>query len=151
MSKISKEGYDQIQVIKSALNSMFDKLNGDFYSKTTGKVKDIEKVYSKTDVFEVVKEEFETIMKKILNPAQYEDYINNHSPKWIEDGVYVTRQLTKEFKDFYNPKSQQIMKMIQQDASEIAYQMAKEFKRDIYSELDSLQNSYMDASYVVKP
>ena len=26
MSKISKEGYEQIQVIKNALNSMFDKL-----------------------------------------------------------------------------------------------------------------------------
>ena len=26
MSKISREGYEQIQVIKNALNSMFDKL-----------------------------------------------------------------------------------------------------------------------------
>ena len=32
MSKISKEGYEQIQVIKNALDSMFDKLeaNGNF-------------------------------------------------------------------------------------------------------------------------
>ncbi len=32
MSKISKEGYNQIQVIKNALDSMFDKLeaNGKF-------------------------------------------------------------------------------------------------------------------------
>ena len=32
MSKISKEGYEQIKVIKNALNSMFDKLekNGKF-------------------------------------------------------------------------------------------------------------------------
>ena len=32
MSKISKEGFEQIQVIKSALDSMFDKLeaNGKF-------------------------------------------------------------------------------------------------------------------------
>ena len=32
MSKISKEGFDQIQVIKNALDSMFDKLeaNGKF-------------------------------------------------------------------------------------------------------------------------
>tara|TARA_B100000287_G_scaffold216211_1_gene204015 strand:+ start:127 stop:294 length:168 start_codon:yes stop_codon:yes gene_type:complete len=28
MSKISKEGYEQIQVIKNALNSMYTKLNG---------------------------------------------------------------------------------------------------------------------------
>ena len=32
MSKISKEGYEQIQIIKNALDSMFDKLeaNGSF-------------------------------------------------------------------------------------------------------------------------
>ena len=28
MSKISKEGYEQIQIIKNALDSMYDKLNG---------------------------------------------------------------------------------------------------------------------------
>jgi hypothetical protein len=34
MSKISKEGYEQIQVIKNALDSMYDKLsaNGSFDS-----------------------------------------------------------------------------------------------------------------------
>ena len=42
MSKISKEGYDQIQVIKSALDSMFDKL------EASGK-------------FNEVKDEFEAI------------------------------------------------------------------------------------------
>ena len=42
MSKISKEGYDQIQVIKNALDSMFDKL------EASGK-------------FNEVKDEFEAI------------------------------------------------------------------------------------------
>ena len=42
MSKISKEGYDQIQVIKNALDSMFDKLES-------------------KKVFGVVKDEFEAI------------------------------------------------------------------------------------------
>tara|TARA_B100000073_G_scaffold60307_1_gene44753 strand:- start:377 stop:547 length:171 start_codon:yes stop_codon:yes gene_type:complete len=37
MSKISKEGYDQIQVIKRALDSMFDKLES---KKMFGVVKD---------------------------------------------------------------------------------------------------------------
>ena len=37
MSKISKEGYEQIQVIKNALDSMYDKLeaNGSFDSVKT--------------------------------------------------------------------------------------------------------------------
>ena len=42
MSKISKEGYEQIQVIKNALDSMFDKLEA-------------------KKVFDSVKDEFEAI------------------------------------------------------------------------------------------
>ena len=37
MSKISKEGYEQIQVIKNALDSMFDKLEA---KKVFNEVKD---------------------------------------------------------------------------------------------------------------
>ena len=33
MSKISKEGFEQIQVIKNALDSMFDKLDTVVYTK----------------------------------------------------------------------------------------------------------------------
>jgi len=51
----------------------------------------------------------------------------------------------------YHPKWIPMSEGAEPIGYEVAYQMAKEFKRDIYSELDSLQNSYMDASYVVKP
>ena len=63
MSKISKEGYDQIRIIKNALDSMYDKLSGaDVYIKNDSKkVRDIEKQYESTDVFNSVKEEFEAI------------------------------------------------------------------------------------------
>jgi len=63
MSKISKEGYDQIQVIKNALDSMYDKLSStEAYVKNDfKKVRDIEKAYSSTNIFESVKEEFEAI------------------------------------------------------------------------------------------
>ncbi len=62
MSKISKQGYDQIQVIKNALDSMYDKLNNNFYTKDESKkVKDIEKQYVSTNVFQSVKDEFEAI------------------------------------------------------------------------------------------
>ena len=33
MSKISSDGYEQIQIIKNALNSMFDKLDQTVYTK----------------------------------------------------------------------------------------------------------------------
>ena len=48
MSKISKEGYEQIQVIKNALNSMYDKLDTTVYTKNGTK-------------FNEVKDEFEAI------------------------------------------------------------------------------------------
>ena len=54
MSKISKEGYEQIKVIKNALDSMYDKLNRSFYTKAEGKVKDIEKQYQPAKIFESV-------------------------------------------------------------------------------------------------
>ena len=63
MSKISKEGFEQIQIIKNALDSMYDKLSGaDVYIKNDSKkVKDIEIQYESTNVFNSVKEEFEAI------------------------------------------------------------------------------------------
>ncbi len=74
MSKISKEGYDQLLVVKDALNSMFDKLSGDFYvmnDKT--KVKDIEKLYTSTNVFELVQDEFESISNIIDECGRWEE------------------------------------------------------------------------------
>ena len=63
MSKISKDGLEQVQVIKNALDSMYDKLSGaNVYIKNESKkVKDIEKLYTSTNVFNSVKEEFEAI------------------------------------------------------------------------------------------
>ena len=54
MSKISKEGYEQIQVIKNALNSMYDKLDTTVYTKNGAK-------YESKNVFSDVKDEFQAI------------------------------------------------------------------------------------------
>ena len=61
MSMISKEGYEQIKIIKNALDSMYDKLNQTVYTKAEGKVKDIEKSYVPTNLFVQVQAEFEAI------------------------------------------------------------------------------------------
>ena len=61
MSKISKDGFEQITVIRNALDSMYDKLDKSLYTKSDKKVKDITKQYKLTNVFESVKDEFETI------------------------------------------------------------------------------------------
>ena len=54
MSKISKEGYEQLQVIKNALDSMFDKL------EASGKIND-------------VKDEFEAIAGIVEQSGTWEE------------------------------------------------------------------------------
>ena len=54
MSKISKEGYEQIKVIKAALDSMYDKLDTTMYKKKGTK-------YESTNIFNSVKDEFQAI------------------------------------------------------------------------------------------
>ena len=54
MSKISKEGYEQITIIKNALDSMYDKLDTNVYTKNGTK-------YESKNVFNEVKDEFEAI------------------------------------------------------------------------------------------
>ena len=60
MSKISKEGYEQIQIIKNALESMFDKLDTTVYTKVKP-TKNDDVNYKPTSLFNSVKDEFEAI------------------------------------------------------------------------------------------
>jgi len=54
MSKISKEGFEQIQIIKNALDSMYDKLDTTVYTKKGTK-------YESKNIFNEVQQEFEAI------------------------------------------------------------------------------------------
>jgi len=60
MSMISKEGYEQIQIIKNALDSMYDKLNNTVYTKVKP-TKNEDVNYKPTTLFNSVKDEFEAI------------------------------------------------------------------------------------------
>ena len=60
MSMISKEGYDQLVVIKNALDSMYDKLNQPVYTKVKP-TKNEDVNYKSTNVFQSVQSEFEAI------------------------------------------------------------------------------------------
>ena len=74
MSKISNDGLRQIQIIKNALDSIFDKLEGvDLYSKTSGKVKNIEKAYIKTNVINMIQEELGTIAEIVSETQSWEE------------------------------------------------------------------------------
>ena len=60
MSMISKEGYEQIKVIKNALDSMYDKLDKVVYTKVKP-TKNEDVNYKPTKLFNSVREEFEAI------------------------------------------------------------------------------------------
>jgi hypothetical protein len=72
MSKISREGYEQIKVIKNALDSMFDKLDKVVYTKVKP-TKNDDVNYKPTKVFNSVKDEFEAIAGIVDAAGTWED------------------------------------------------------------------------------
>ena len=72
MSKISKEGYEQIQVIKNALDSMYDKLDTTVYTKVKP-TKNEDVNYKPTKVFDSVKDEFEAIAGIVANAKDWNE------------------------------------------------------------------------------
>ena len=60
MSMISKDGYEQITVIKNALDSMYDKLNQTVYTKVKP-TKNDDPNYKPIKIFNSVQSEFEAI------------------------------------------------------------------------------------------
>ena len=73
MSKISKEGYEQIKVIRNALDSMFDKLDRTLYVQIGKKSKNIDGGYKSVNVFDSVKSEFEAIAGIIEKASDWEE------------------------------------------------------------------------------
>ncbi len=72
MSKISKEGYEQIQVIRNALDSMFGKLDTTVYTKVKP-TKNEDVNYKSTNVFDSVKDEFEAIAGIVEESGNWEE------------------------------------------------------------------------------
>tara|TARA_R100001591_G_scaffold31711_1_gene42664 strand:- start:415 stop:642 length:228 start_codon:yes stop_codon:yes gene_type:complete len=73
MSKISKEGYSQIQVIKNALDSMYDKLDRALYIPKGKTPKNIDGGYESVNVFESVQSEFEAIADIVEQSGKWEE------------------------------------------------------------------------------
>tara|TARA_Y100000592_G_scaffold88826_1_gene145180 strand:+ start:1463 stop:1741 length:279 start_codon:yes stop_codon:yes gene_type:complete len=61
MSKISKDGLEQIQIIKNALDSMFDKLDKTVFVPKGKLPKNVDGSYNRLNIFQSVKDEFEAI------------------------------------------------------------------------------------------
>ena len=61
MSKISKEGYEQIQVIRNALDAMYEKLDRAVFIPKGKAPKNVDGSYEQVNVFQSVQSEFEAI------------------------------------------------------------------------------------------
>ena len=72
MSAISKDGYEQIKVIKNALDSMYDKLNKTVYTKVKP-TKNDDVNYKATSAFNSVKDEFEAIAGIVAQTDTWEE------------------------------------------------------------------------------
>ena len=72
MSAISKEGYEQLTVIRNALDSMYDKLNQTVYTKVKP-TKNEDVNYQSTNVFNSVKTEFEAIAGIVNESGNWEE------------------------------------------------------------------------------
>ena len=73
MSAISKEGYEQIKIIKNALDSMYDKLNNTTVYTKVKETKDTDVNYRETNVFNDVKSEFEAIAGIVDESGNWEE------------------------------------------------------------------------------
>jgi len=73
MSKISKEGFEQIQIIKNALDSMYDKLDKSVFVPRKKKSKNIDGDYKELNIFNSVKEEFEAIAGIVSESSTWEE------------------------------------------------------------------------------
>ena len=73
MSKISKEGYDQIQIIKNALDSMYDKLDQSVFVPKGKKSKNIDGDYNEINLFNEVKSEFEDIAGIVQESGNWQE------------------------------------------------------------------------------
>ena len=61
MSKISNDGLRQIQIIKNALDSMYDKLDKEVFIPRKKTSKNIDGDYDRVNLFQDVNEEFSAI------------------------------------------------------------------------------------------
>ena len=72
MSKISNDGLQQIQIIKNALDSMYDKLDQVVYTKVKP-TKNEDVNYKPTKLFDSVKDEFEAIAGIVANANTWKE------------------------------------------------------------------------------
>ena len=73
MSKISKDGYEQIKVIRNALDAMYDKLDKTVFVPKGKIAKNVESSFESKNIFNEVQAEFEAIAGIVNESGNWEE------------------------------------------------------------------------------
>jgi len=68
----------------------------------------------------------QVMLKKNMNDAEYELFVKQGNVKFIEDGIFLTRQTTKDFKKLVNLESKEINELVDSNTRKIRVELAKE-------------------------
>ena len=65
------------------------------------------------------------MLQKNMNEAQYERFMKQGNIKFIEDGIYLSRQTTKKYREFVDLDSKEMQKIISKSMTEITKDLAR--------------------------
>tara|TARA_Y100000593_G_scaffold9639_1_gene17488 strand:- start:7960 stop:15189 length:7230 start_codon:yes stop_codon:yes gene_type:complete len=93
-----------------------------------------------------VKDMFHNVLKENLNKAEYEKWVDENNVKWIDEGIYFSRGLSKEFKKYFTPESTASERFVRSEAEKIEREIiANEFKNKKIT--DEMYEQIKDAAY----
>ena len=120
----------ELGLLSSAEKSFINKALDSNWKPKLSKEGTLVKEYKK--LMQYYKDEFNLILKEVLNKAEYEKFVKDGNINWInpENNIYVTRRLTSEFKSFYNPKGNYFNKILEQQTDHVAMRMAEKFYKN---------------------
>ena len=81
------------------------------------------KAYNEARLY--IKNEINDVVKMHMNDAEYKQWRKDNNIQWVEDGVFFTRQVSKEFKQHFNLKGREIEKLIEADAKKRVEEQVK--------------------------
>ena len=114
----TKEYVDATEPIKGSLNKYIRRTNeGNIvreYNKATAKVKEM----------------FHSTLKSLMNKAEYDQWLSQNNVKWLEDGTFFTRSLSKEYREHVNPTGKAAEKLIREDANKIERELDARVYKD---------------------
>ena len=138
----TKEYVDATEPIKGSLNKYIRRTNeGNIvreYNKATAKVKEM----------------FHSTLKSLMNKAEYDQWLSQNNVKWLEDGTFFTRSLSKEYREHVNPTGKAAEKLIREDANKIERELIEKEPRnrkitdERYEEIKDAAYSKAESNFV---